>query len=125
MKRHRIAALVFSVLVLAAGEVIARGVELPQHYFQLMEAELKSLDPDSARSNPGAMFAAAVLYSKEHPANPSFGDPKKLALALRPPPCRRRIDGSGDCRATACGCSAQLAARRNCFRIRSAKVKMI
>src|SRR5262249_9636115 len=33
-------------------------------------------------SNPGAMFAAAVLYTKQHPANPSFHGRKKLELAL-------------------------------------------
>ena len=35
------------------------------------------------KPNPGAMFAAAVLYTKQHPANPSFGDKKKLELALK------------------------------------------
>jgi hypothetical protein len=59
---------------------VAHAVELPAHYFQLMEAELKSLT--AGRSNPGAMLAAAVLYTKQHPTNPSFGDKKKLALAL-------------------------------------------
>ena len=54
-----------------------------EHYFKLMEAELKSLDRDSLKSNPGAMLAAAVLYAKQHPANPSFGDKKKLELALQ------------------------------------------
>ena len=56
------------------------AVELPRHYFDLMHAELARLD--KTKANPGAMFAAAVLYSKKHPANPSFGDRSKLELAL-------------------------------------------
>src|ERR1041385_1719153 len=59
----------------------ARGAELPAHYFKLMHAELKGLD--ATKSNPGAMFAAAVLYAKKHPANASFGDRSELALALK------------------------------------------
>src|SRR5437667_7193350 len=68
---------------LPAGER-GRGegpAELPAHYFKLMEAELQAAD--AAKSNPGAMFAAAVLYAKKHPANPSHGDKKKLELALK------------------------------------------
>jgi hypothetical protein len=57
------------------------AAELPAHYYSLMEAELKTLD--AAKSNPGALLAATVLYAKKHPANPSFGDKTKLALALK------------------------------------------
>src|SRR5262245_10506165 len=67
------------VLVTRAGV----SAELPQHYFQLMEAELKAIDASSNRSYPGAMLAAAVLYSKKHSANPGYGDEKYLALALQ------------------------------------------
>src|SRR5262245_15708861 len=48
-----------------------------------MEAELKPIAAEKElKSNPGAMFCAAVLYSKQHPANPLFRDKKKLELAL-------------------------------------------
>jgi hypothetical protein len=71
----------FLVLLGLAAPAPAPAADLPAHYFQLMEAELKTLD--SQKSNPGAMFAAAVLYARKHPANSSFGDRKKLELALR------------------------------------------
>src|SRR5262245_2772809 len=58
----------------------AAAAELPAHYFKLMDAELKA--KDAGKSNPGAMFAAAVLYSKKHPANAAFGDKRYLDLAL-------------------------------------------
>jgi hypothetical protein len=39
------------------------AAELPGDYFQLMEAELERLpSATTLESNPGAMFAAAVLY---------------------------------------------------------------
>lgn len=70
-------------LILAALSAASRAAELPRHYFQLMEAELKTLEPDNLMSNPGAMLSAAVLYRKQHPANPFFGDKQKLELALQ------------------------------------------
>jgi hypothetical protein len=79
MKPHRFAG--FLVLLGLAAPAPAAAVELPGHYFKLMEAELKTLD--TQKSNPGAMFAAAVLYARKHAANPSFGDKKKLELALK------------------------------------------
>lgn len=66
------------ILAIPSGVFAA---ELPAHYFNLMEAELKSVD--TSKPNPGAMFAAAVLYAKKHPANPSFGDKQKLIMALK------------------------------------------
>jgi hypothetical protein len=57
----------------------AGAAELPGHYFKVMQAELKALEP--LKSNPGAMFAAAVLYAKQHAANLSFGDKHKLELS--------------------------------------------
>lgn len=66
------------ILAIPSGVFAA---ELPAHYFKLMEAELKSVD--TSKPNPGAMFAAAVLYAKKHPANPSFGDKQKLIMALK------------------------------------------
>ena len=69
-----------------------RAAALPAHYFRLMEAELPPLEKrlDAAGEAglgpthyPGVVLAAAVLYAKRHPENPSFGDKKKLALALK------------------------------------------
>jgi hypothetical protein len=70
-------------LILAVSASVALAEELPHHYFRLMAAELKSFDANRGQGNPGAMLAAAVLYTKEHQANPAQGDPEKLALALR------------------------------------------
>src|SRR5262249_56138389 len=59
------------------------AAELPGAYFKLLEAEVKPLQTEAApKPNAGAMFTAAVLYTKEHKANPSFHDRKKLDLAL-------------------------------------------
>jgi hypothetical protein len=56
---------------------------LPGGYFKLMESELASLAAEKElKSNPGVMFGAAVRYSKQHAANPSFHAKKKLELAL-------------------------------------------
>jgi hypothetical protein len=58
--------------------------ELPGGYFKLLAGEVKALEGTAdLGANPGAMLAAAVLYTKQHPANPSFGDKKKLELALK------------------------------------------
>jgi hypothetical protein len=83
VKIYRIGCTIFVAFVLVAMPIRLSSANLPESYFQLMEAELKSLDSDNLRSNPGAMFAAAVLYAKEHPANASFGDKRKLELALK------------------------------------------
>jgi hypothetical protein len=65
---------------LAAFPLRAGCAELPARYFELLRAELAGVD--HSKSNPGAMFAAAVLYAKKHAANPSCGDASKLQLAL-------------------------------------------
>jgi hypothetical protein len=69
--------------VWAVGSRIS-AAELPKDYFKLMAAEMKNLeaDPDLGNS-PGHMLAAAVLYTKHHPANPSYGDKKMRELALK------------------------------------------
>ena len=71
------------------------STELPQRYFRLMEAELLQIekqlategaaDPKALKTSrlPGALLAAAVLYTRDHPANPVHGDHKKLTLALK------------------------------------------
>src|SRR5687767_1120348 len=82
MRLRRYAYLVFAGLALIPAAA-APVVELPGHYFKLMEAELKTLQAGNLKSNPGAMLAAAVLYAKKHKANPSLGDKEKLELALK------------------------------------------
>lgn len=73
--------------------------KLPDRYFQLMEAEARLIENQLAteasadlktlegrpwwRHFPAAVLITAVLYAKEHAANPRFRDPKMLALALR------------------------------------------
>src|SRR5262245_10003038 len=74
---------VLAAFVLVAAPVALSSAELPEHYFKLMETELRALGNSNSRSVPGAMFAAAVLYSKQHSANPAYGDQEKLALALK------------------------------------------
>src|SRR5262245_25687427 len=87
------------LVMVCAAATAAPAAELPGRYFRLMEAELapvaKRLEAEpkidlktleagpNDRHFPGTILAAAVLYAKEHPANPSFGDKTKLALALR------------------------------------------
>ncbi len=86
MKLHRIAcaALGFWAAVPAGYPRSGCAAELPADYFKLMAAEVKSLEDNAElRANPGALLAAAVLYTKQHPDNPSFGDKKKLELALK------------------------------------------
>jgi hypothetical protein len=65
-----------------AGSLSA--AELPGHYFKLLEAEVRPLEKEAnLQANAGAMLSSAVLYARKHPANPAFGDRKKLELALR------------------------------------------
>ncbi len=62
----------------------ARAVELPGSYFELMEAACSPLaGKTDLESSPGVMLSAAVLYTRQHPKNRSFGDREKLELALR------------------------------------------
>ncbi|HXG12921.1 MAG TPA: hypothetical protein VNK04_24400 [Gemmataceae bacterium] len=81
MKLHRLAG---AVVVFSAIVPASVAAELPGDYFKLMAAEVSKLEGASdPPSNPGAMLAAAVLYTKQHPANPFFGDKKKRELALQ------------------------------------------
>src|SRR5438093_542060 len=78
-----------------AGEEPRSGRPLgkrPEQYFRLMEAELAPIetrleaDPKAEiglNECPGVVLAVAVLYSKQHAANPACGDVPKLALALK------------------------------------------
>jgi hypothetical protein len=72
-----------AVVIWAAVAPTGSAAALPADYFKLMEAELKPLAAGAEmKSDPAAMLAAAVLYAKQHPANPSFHDRTKLELAL-------------------------------------------
>jgi hypothetical protein len=68
------------LLAMLLAVTTARAAEMPAHGFRLIRAEVDRVD--RTKSHPGAMFAAAVLYAKKHPANPSLGDRKLLDLAL-------------------------------------------
>ena len=81
MKLHRVACAVLIYGIAGPGSL---AVELPEHYFDVLESALTPLaGQTNLKSNPGAMLSAAVLYAKRHPDNPSFGDKEKLELALR------------------------------------------
>jgi hypothetical protein len=85
-----------STLLICVAARLAAAAELPEKYFRLMEAELpliaKKLVRDPAadprlleaqgRILPGAIMAAAVLYTKPHAANRAHGDRRQLDLAL-------------------------------------------
>ena len=81
--RGRLAFITAIALIAASRPNATLAAELPAHYFRLLEAELKALEPNDLSSNPGAMLAASVLYAKQHAANRSFGDTSKRELALR------------------------------------------
>ena len=86
-------------LLLGLFPTPATAASLPGAYFPLLEAgaaqveerlntlpnaDLKSLETDSRwRHFPYAIVAPAVLYTKKHPQNSRYHDPKMLALALR------------------------------------------
>jgi hypothetical protein len=83
VNQHRFTCNGFVALMLAITPAGLWAVELPDHYFKLMEAGVKPLDTKTQPPNAGAMLAAAVLYAKQQPANASFGDQQKLTLALK------------------------------------------
>lgn len=75
---------VLLIPVLLGGWTCLPGAALPGDYFQLMVNELKSVKPAPEMRNPVSyMFAAAVLWAKQHPANPGYGDQKYLDLAMQ------------------------------------------
>jgi len=81
------------------AEAQSNSIELPAHYFRLLDAGVKRIEerlaaePEatlaSLESQPGwthfpnAILMPAVLYSKSHAANKHFGDTAMLQLALR------------------------------------------
>ena len=59
-----------SVLVLVASVADASAVELPAHYFQLMQAEVKSLDPADLKPHARAPCSRRRSSTrKQHPTN--------------------------------------------------------
>ena len=74
--------IVLGALVRAPGGVLSAG--LPGDYVKLMASELKSVEPaPELRNACSYMFTAAVLYAKQHPANPGYGNEKFLELAAK------------------------------------------
>ena len=92
-----VVASVFVVCLHAGAQ--SNSIELPAHYFRLLDAGVKRIEerlaaePEatlaSLESQPGwthfpnAILMPAVLYSKSHAANKHFGDTAMLQLALR------------------------------------------
>lgn len=92
----------FLLLTGALINVHAAGAQLPDRYFQLLEsgatqlqnrldaepsADLQALEAQEGRREwshfPFAILVPAVLYAKQHPANPRYHDPRMLRLAIR------------------------------------------
>jgi len=92
-----VVASVFVVCLHAGAQT--NSIELPVHYFRLLDAGVKRIEKRlaaepkatlaSLESQPGwthfpnAILMPAVLYSKSHAANKHFGDTAMLQLALR------------------------------------------
>ena len=75
---------IFVVVVVLMAQTKASAEELPGRYYELMAAEIKTIEAATELpSSPAAMFTAAVLYTQQHPANPSYGDRQLLELALQ------------------------------------------
>lgn len=76
------AALLWGCAALVLGGKPAAAA-LPGDYFRLLASELERVEPaDDLAFSPSYLLAAAVLYTKDHPANPARGDEKLLARAL-------------------------------------------
>jgi len=74
--------MVLGGLAHAPGGVLR--AELPDGYFQLMASELKPVEATAQQRDAASyLLAAAVLYAKQHPANPGYGDAKYLDIALK------------------------------------------
>src|SRR5262245_22070822 len=75
--------LIVCIALLQTTGAVSAAADLPADYFKLLAAEVKAVEASAdLKHNPGVMFAAAVLYAKEHSANPSYRDKKKRDLAL-------------------------------------------
>jgi hypothetical protein len=90
--------LLWTLLALAIAAPLS-AVELPAHYYRLLEAgsamvearlnaepsaDLKTLESRAGwRHFPYAILAPAVLFAKQHPANPRYRDARQRDLAIR------------------------------------------
>src|SRR5579872_6769441 len=88
-----------SVLAVLISLGSAAAASLPGRYFELMEAGSRQVearltaepnaDLEGLEKTPGwthfgySILAPAVLYAKQHAANPRYHDAKMLALAIR------------------------------------------
>ncbi|MEX0702518.1 MAG: hypothetical protein WD069_10530 [Planctomycetales bacterium] len=83
MRIHRIACAALVALVASNFAPAASSAELPGDYFKLMSAELERVEPaPELEFSRSYLLAAAVLYAKEHPRNPAFGQQKLFDLAV-------------------------------------------
>lgn len=87
MQRYRIllvACIICAPMCFGRGRSLrAAPTKLPAHYFSIMASAVRPLLAEKQHeSSPGAMLAAAVLYAKQHPANPSYGDKRLLDLTV-------------------------------------------
>lgn len=98
-----------SALAIAASPASAQT--LPGKYFQILRAEAERADGQAAGGQRGGrggaaadrqvgqlaglVLGAAVLYAKEHPDNPSYGDKKMLERALRAGDALRQASADG------------------------------
>jgi hypothetical protein len=88
-----------SVIVCVHANAQSNPIELPAHYFRLLDAGVKRIE-ERLSTEPGATLASlesqegwkhfpnailmpAVLYTKSHVSNKHFGDTAMLQLALR------------------------------------------
>jgi hypothetical protein len=86
-------------LMFLASASVAAPISLPGQYFRLIEAGADQVEAkldaepsanietlvahNNWRHFPYAILAPAVLYTKQHPTNRRYHDPKMLALAIR------------------------------------------
>ncbi len=79
----RLLYVMFSIFIAEAYGAAVRTADLPGYYFDLMVAEIRAIESQTAPpGSPSIMLAAAILYAREHPANPFHGDQKMLEMAL-------------------------------------------
>lgn len=63
------------IVLIALAPASGLSAALLGDYFKLMASELKSVQPaPELRNACSYMFAAAVVHTKQHPANPGYGD---------------------------------------------------
>jgi len=87
-----------SFIVCVHASAQSNAIELPAHYFRLLDAGVKRIEErlaaepgatlaslesqDGWKHFPNAILMPAVLYTKSHPSNKHYGDTAMLQLAL-------------------------------------------